>query len=1182
MKKNYTFNNKLAALKCCHTKILALLLILCLTGISTSSYAQQQNNISIKFTNTAVTDIFKFLERTYGYDFVYKTDDIAKIKPITIAMDKVTISDVMKHCLNGSELTYELSGKSVLIKKRTQPVATAQQSKQIAGRVRDIDGRPVVGAVVVEKGGSGGTTTDTQGNFSLKSASEKPTLVFSFMGLKTKEMVYAGQSALQVQMVEDVAKVDEIIVTGYQEISKTRMTGSVESISAKDIANKGYTSVEDILKGQMAGVATMNISGRPGAQAQIRIRGINSLTGNSDPMWIVDGMPLQGDVPQISMGGTEFQETVLTSGIGNIPPDDIESITVLKDAAATAIYGSRAANGVIVVKTKRGSVGKSYINVQASYAVTEAPNSRLRMMNTQEKIAFERGIYEDFPTMTHSGRVHQLLKQADNGTISRAEAEKEIARLGNINTNWFDEIFRIGQSQNYNVSLSGGDETTQYYGSLSYLNQTGVMPNNKYDNLSANVKLTHDFNKWFRINFDIRSSLRNDRSSASAVDPLSYATFANPYERLYDDNGNYEYDRSYTSTFSTVRDGYMYDFNILEDLNANTNKSRYLSNQVNLKLEFKLMEGLMLSSLGTFANTSSHSMKELLPGTYSSKMASWVKNAYSEGETPDYLNNGKLNETTSRSQGWTIRNQIEFARGFGKHYINAYLGQEISSQMGYGFSSMLPEWSAIYGVGGYPDLSGIPIHTTKTDLTAFGSHNETQDRAVSFFFTGSYSYDDRYVISGSARLDGADIIGTANRFSPLWNVSGKWNIHNEKFMSSVRWINQLAIRGSYGFTGSIDRSALPFSVLYKNSTSLVYDGEKIFDRYTPANPSIKWQRKEDTNIGLDLSVLDNRINFTANYYNNNTRNLMDTKKVAASSGRSEIMANVASLNNRGWELSLKTVNVRVKDFMWSTSFNFAYNENTVTETYFKDLKDFPAQNSTFDSAYSMFIEGRSVKSFYGYEFAGINPADGHTLVYVDGYSSDGYRLGSPDESGRYVYDMDCQLTTELSNASRNYIGLSYPPITGGFSTQFNYKRFSLSANFTFMTGHMLKSFQQYNGGQQDNSQGNVLPAEANRWRKPGDITDVATYNYTVRSEYLYQILDFRYENGSYLKCNNISVGYNLPQHICDKLKLGRARFNINMSNVFTLTKYRGIDPETMGAFGYPSAKVYSFSLSIGI
>lgn len=1173
----------LSSIKSGKLAVIFILLLVTLQSSASPTVETQSAKISINLKGATLADILSEIEAKSGYHVFYNSDQSVALKNITINAKDKSVAEILTEILKNSGYVYSFqNNKTIVI---TQEVK-AQPNKKIIvkGKVLNSDDRtPVVGATVLIKNTTVGAITDNNGLFTL-TAVVGDIITVSYLGTKPYEKpLKENDTNLTINLDRDAVVIEEVIVTGYQEISKTRMTGSAETVTSKDITNKGYTSVEDILKGQMTGVATMSISGRPGAQAQIRVRGINSLTGDSNPIWIVDGMPLQGDVPDISMGGTEFQESVLTSGIGNISPDDIESITVLKDAAATAIYGSRAANGVIVIKTKRGSVGKSFINVQSAFSISEAPKNRLQLMNTEQKIDFERGIYTDFPGTVHGGRVHQILKKRDKGVYTTAQAEAEINSLRGIDTNWYDEVFRMAQSQTHSVTLSGGSETTQYYSNLSYSSQEGVMPNNKYENFGANIKLTHDFNKWFRVNFDVRTSLRSDRSSASVVNPLEYATFANPYERPYDNNGNYAYDRSYYSTLSTLADGYKYDFNIIEDLNNNTTRSRYNSNQANLKLEAKIIEGLMFSTMGTISTTNQHTMNELTPGSFSSEYNSWLGSFYNEKEIPNYMNNGKLSESAARSTGWTIRNQLEYARGFsnGNHYVNVLLGHEVSSNMGYGFDSMIPEWSDIYGTATYPDLIGSTI-TGNLKLSSLGGHKETQDRSVSMFMTASYSYFDRYVVAASGRLDGADIIGTQNRFAPLWNVSGKWNIHNEKFMSKVKFIDQFAFRFSYGFTGSIDRSALPFSVLRKTA-NYTYDGEKIRDRYDPSNPSIKWQRKEDLNFGLDLSMLNNRVNFTVNYYDNKTRNLIDTKNVAASTGRNQIKANVASLRNTGWELSLKTVNVRAKDFSWITSFNFSQNENIVTDTYYKDLKDYTLNsNSSFDESYNMYIQGQSATSFYGYKFAGVDPMTGGTLAYVDGFDEKGQRLGSLNGNGRYVFNIDeanNQYGTML-NAARGYLGESYPPITGGFSTQFNYKRFSLSASFTYMTGHKIRSFERA-GTPVGISENNVLATEANRWRKPGDITTVPAYS-TGRTEYLYQVFDFRFENGSFLKCNNISFGYNLPQNLCESIKLSSIRFNFNASNIFTLTKYRGIDPETMGAFTYPSARKYNFSISIGI
>ncbi|MFR7808030.1 MAG: SusC/RagA family TonB-linked outer membrane protein [Butyricimonas faecihominis] len=531
-----------------HTKSIFLLLISASSVWAKDVYSQgAQEMFSVK--SGTIESIFKQIKKQSNYEFFYNTAILDVKQNVMLTSTSGTLDEILAQVL-GKKYEYQVKDNYVLISERKVNAPDEVKKVTIKGVVKDKKGELLPGVSVLLKGTTIGVATDVKGEFTLViPEQEKIVLMFTFIGMKTKTIEYKKQEKPIVVILEDdVTEMDEVVVTGYQEIKKTRMTGSVEVVTSKDIANKGYTSIEDVLKGQMAGVAVMNLSGRPGAQATIRIRGINSLTGDTDPIWIIDGMPLSGDVPEISMGGTEFQETVLTSGIGNIPPDDIESITVLKDAAATAIYGSRAANGVIVVTTKRGSVGRSYINIQASYGLSEAPSNRLTMMNTKEKIAFERGIYEDFPGLDIGGRVFQLLKDVDNGKISKVEADAEIDRLSKINTNWFDEIFRVAQTQNYSISLSGGDERTQYYGSLSYLSQEGVMPNNKYESMGASIKLTHDFNKFLRVHFDVRSTLRNDRSSASPVNPLDYATYANPYERLYDENGNYAYDRSSYST----------------------------------------------------------------------------------------------------------------------------------------------------------------------------------------------------------------------------------------------------------------------------------------------------------------------------------------------------------------------------------------------------------------------------------------------------------------------------------------------------------------------------------------------------------------------------------------------------------------------------------------------------------
>lgn len=1139
---------------------------LCVSSISLRGQTQNPRTISLELKNVSIFQALKTINELSG-GMVSFQEEIVKMetKLVTLSEKNITVLEAVTFVLKNTKLECkEQPNGKILVGPKTMKLA------EVTGRVVDEKGNPIPGATIVVKGTTIGTASDSEGNFVLNLMQvDDLTLIFSFVGRKTEEISYKGQDVILVTLKTQMNEMDEVnvISTGYQEIDRSKLTGAVEVITAKSIANKGYTSIDQVLKGTLAGVSAMNISGRPGAQAQIRIRGVNSLTGDMEPIWIVDGMPLQGDLPSsVGIGAMDLENTVLTSGIGNISPDDVESITILKDAAATAIYGARAANGVIVVKTKRGRVGKSYINVQSSFSVSEAPRNKLEMMNTQEKIAFEKTLYEDFPNLKLAGRVTRLLRYVDEGRISREEADAELARLSCINTDWFKEIFQIALTHNHTLTLSGGSEKTQFYGSLNYSNEQGIIPNNNYERFGASLKLTHDFNSYLRIYFDLAATYRNERSSASAVNPLFYATFANPYEALYDESGDYAYDRSYMPDLSMVRDGYMYDFNVLKDLKENTSRTKYMSDQVNMKLEFKIFDGFMYSLLGILSNTSSYTRKEIAPGSYTSKVNSWIKEIYSEQEIPDELNLGSLQENTARSFAWTIRNQLEYVKEFGgKHYVNIVVGQEASSKRMNSFMYYSPQYDIDKGLIGFPLLEGIDAG--ELDMSRLHDTSEGQDRSVSFFTTASYAYRNRYVFAASARLDGADIIGTDNRFSPLWNVSLKWNIHEEQFMQNVSFVNVFSLRGSYGFTGSIDRNAYPFTLMEYGGLRY-YIGVQVPLYVEPGNPSVKWQKKEDRSVGIDVSILNNRINATVNYYCNDVRDLLGRKQTPYSTGRGNIVANLSSLRNSGWEVSLSTVNLSSVDFRWTTTFNISKNKNRITDAYYQKISDLETLRTHY------YVEGYPVNAWFGFKSAGINPYDGDYMFYTDAKDENGNPKGVP-YMGKYL------AVGGFSTENGYYLGESEPPIFGGFATTLNYKRFSLNAQFSFMAGHKIESFKSFHGSLVDASRLNQLKTEINRWRKPGDITDVPKYSTDRNSIALLEITDDKLESGNYLKCNVVSLGYNLHPDVCQKICLSQLRLTFNIHNLFTATRYRGIDPETLGSFGYPSARKYMFTFNLG-
>jgi TonB-linked SusC/RagA family outer membrane protein len=876
-----------------------ILLLVGMLQVSASVYSQN-GKISVDVKEMELSDLLWELQESSGIVFVYKTKDLKGLEKVTVSKQNSNLQEVLDEVLEGTGLEYVFNEDVVSIKREAvKPIQEEDNERKVSGKVVDSSDTPLPGVSVLLKGTYNGVASDLDGKFSIKIPErENIILVFSFVGMESQEVVYEGQKHIKVVMKDGASGLDEVVVTGYQEINKERMTGSVETVTADKIVNKGYTTLVEAMKGGLAGVSMMNLSGRPGAAPQIRIRGINTLTGDAEPIWIVDGMPMQGDLPKIDQGGTAFTNSVLTNGIGNIPVDDIKSITVLKDAAATAIYGSRAANGVIVIETKRGRVGKSYINYSGSYSINEAPRNSLPMMNSAEKIQLEKSLYEDFGHRNDlRTKVFDLSRFKDRGLITEEEYKATIDRLSNTNTDWYDVIFRTAKTQTHNISLSGGSEKTQYYASLNYLDEQGIVPNNQLKRYGASVKLTNDFNEKLRVNLDLNFSYKKDQTTASIVNPLEYATFANPYERPYDDNGNYVYDSSYDMTLSSF--GQLvnqYDLNILKDLNENTKYSDYLNSGLNFSLEYELLDGLMFKSAAQLSSSWANTRTEMMPGSYTSEKTAWIKSAYGDfnNEIPNSMNKGSLREQNVRALSYTFRNTLNYNKYIHEdHLVNVLVGNEIMDSENRSFYNLNPEYNPLYQIVGVPKLDDFdPKALRVRDLggTSFG-----ESKAVSYFANGSYSYKDKYIAQASIRWDGVDIIGTNNRFTPLWNVSMKYNMHKEDFMSSVPWINQLSLRASYGFTGSIDRNARPFAVVEFTDGNRTYNGEFVPKKMIPANPSVKWQKKEDKSFGLSLSVLKNRINLNYSYYNNTLTDLLETVSTPPSTGRSEIRANVASL-----------------------------------------------------------------------------------------------------------------------------------------------------------------------------------------------------------------------------------------------------------------------------------------------
>ena len=1118
-----------------------------------ASIRAQKQMVTLKLEKTSVAEAIRELKQQTRLDFFFSNKEVNVKKTVSLNCENMRIDEVLQQLL-GTEFQFEFVDNMVIITPGFRKSEEETKSVLYKGTVCDSQGQPLPGVTVAVKGTSLGVATDVNGNFQIQMPPATNWIfVFSFIGMQTVEIQSGDRREFEVVLKPAKEELEEVVVTGYQTIRKERMTGTTATITANQIAGRGLQSIDEILNSTISGL-NMISSGRPGQDAQIQIRGVNSLTGSTEPMWIVDGMPLQGEIPNIQSGSTDLQATIFTTGIGNIVPDDIKSITVLKDAAATAIYGARAANGVIVVETKSGLSGKTRFNASVNVGITERPRNNIDMMNTAEKIQFEREIFYDQQGYIYTpGRVTKLLQQAAYGEISSDEAERRIGELAKINTDWFKEIYRTAISQQYNFSMSGGNEKTQHYVSLNYLKEVGTEPNNKYDRLGMNIKLTHNPSEKIRITGGLGATMKNDRVTASSVNSLEYAMYANPYERLKNEDGTKAYDISYNAKESSIRDGLDWDtFNILDDLNRNTNTNRYLDAELSLKVEWEIVKGLMFTTHGVYNANSNHNRIIEGADTYTNFINNWY--SY-KGEIPHDMVKGSLREATGYTNAYTFRNTLQYTGEYaGKHYISLFAGQEIQERTAYNSFNYSPVFDEEHRIVGFPEMDDID--GSEINYSALGGTGKSVSKMSSFFANASYSYLDKYILTGALRYDGSDIIGNDNQFTPLWNVGLRWNLHREEFMKRWMWVDQFAVRG-FGYTGSIDKNALPFVVMTLGQ-SVIYDGQTVPTSFSYPNPNVKWQTKQDMNVGLDLSLFDYRLELGVNYYNNITRDVLDRKALPYSSGRSEVTENVADIYNSGWEIDLGVTLLKNKSFQWYAKANIAINDNKVKNTYYKDTKDLP--KATLSNAHQ-FVENQPVNGWYGYKFAGINPINGAVMTYTG--------------NGEATLDMSVSGAT-WPIPSVFYLGNLTPPVVGGFSTSANWKQLIFSANFEFKTGHKIKSFNTFRSLDARNRH----TSEANRWREPGDITNVPAMSeaFTTYSSYMYDIL---LEKGNYLRCSYMTLGYNLKPEWLHKIGFSTARLSFTAKDLFTVSSYSGIDPALMGSFGYPNSRKYTITLNVG-
>lgn len=1064
--------------------------------------------------------------------------------------------------------------------------AMAQQ-RVITGTVLDGDlkDEPLIGATIAKGNGqlSEGTVTDYEGHFTLSLDAGVKSITVRYMGYTTKTVpLQAGVNNYTITLQPSAESLHEVVVTGYQQIDRRKLTAAVTTLNISDETVGAVKNIDQALAGQIAGLSALSTNGAPGAPVKVRIRGTASLNGTQEPLWVLDGIPLEGtDIPSIE--NLNDIDNLYQTSIAGINPADIDNITVLKDAAATAIYGARAANGVIVITTKKGKEGKPDINFSAKYTFSPRTNiDRLNLLSSGEKVDLELALLASpYTYRKGKGGVAQTLAQLGETNVYThggwealsATAKDRINALRNLHTDWNDVLFRHSFGQEYNASVSGGSDRAAYYTSLGYYSEQGTVRGVDNNRFNITLKTDYQVNRLLRLGASVFANRRHQHSyltdSNGFTNPVYYSRLANPYFLPYAEDGTYNYDTNVQG-----KEDSSLDFNIFEE-RANTSNRRKDSQLMaifdatlkfspHLKLTSQL--GLQYDdyTIRRYAGEQSYAMrKEKLFATYT----------YPDGKRTFLPDGGYSKMTEAHNFQWTWKAMLEYNQRFNKiHDLELMAGTEVRHSEGESV------YTAAYGYDPRTLTTQPVIFPTETAAQQYPLHKEThnENAYVSWFATGSYTLLYRYTLGGSVRFDGSDVFGVAKkyRYLPLYSLSALWRVSNEPFMAKAQWVNNLALRASYGLQGNIDKNTSPYLIGTFNRTSVLPGKvENIIEAETAPNPNLKWEKTSNVNIGLDVAFLSNAIRLSVDYYYRKSTDLIGMRMLPLGTGFSSTTVNWASMENRGWELSLSTRNIKTKDFLWTTNFNLGFNTNKV-------LKESVAENATYPGR-----EGHPVGALFAYRTAGLD-AEGYPLFLT----AAGEKVSATEFFKLNRFGAST-LTAAEQRGLYSYMGSTDPKASGGFINELQWKQWQLGINFIFNLGMKVRVQPSYSPANYDRGL-NVNRDILHRWTADNTATNMPRLmtsadrpaEYIQYSEYnLYSMLDMWIRSCSYMRLQSLRLGWKLPKTWLTKVGVGSASLSLEARNLFVVaSNYNNfLDPETMGnPYAQPMAKSFIFGLNI--
>ncbi len=1113
-------------------KLSVFIVFLTVFSATASVGYSQSAKLSLEMKNSTINNVLRAIEDQSEFRFFY-SEDIDTKQTVSVNFKESNIIDILDAIFKGTDVIYKIVGRQVALYNKAENEMVfpwmQQQPIKINGKVTDTNGQPLPGVTVVVKGTTNGTVTNVNGEYSFPGVQRNDVIVFSFVGMISQEIAVGERTIINVTMAPDAIGIEEVVAIGYGTLQRNKISTSITTLKPEKIKAQVTSSIDQSLEGQIAGLSVRQTTGAPGGGAEMTIRGSGSIGAGDQPLVVIDGIPMQ------SIYGKE------QSPLSLLNQADIESINVLKGVSATAIYGSRGSNGVILITTSSGKAGKTQFNFSSRTGVDKILKmEKLDLMNAQEFAQWRKEDYYD-----KAAFYGYEITDADIPEVYR---NPEALGKG---TDWFDVMTRAALLQEYNLSVSHGTKDFKGFFSMGYLNNEGTVKETDFERITMRANMFYDPNDYITVGMNVAPTIRKwgNEVGGNRGTLFGSAFMSSPLDGPYKEDGIWERDieEYYDGEWDLdiYSDGTFSNNNALYALKKQVDVTRSLNLRFQPYISIQPIKGLTLKSQYNMDLTY-YSREYFRPSTIST-----IYNPPPQAATGYYK--------TSRDYGWQFENTATYDNTFGSHSLTVMAGYTREHYNSY--------TSYIDG----DQYSSDDIKTINGATEQWGNTGETNWSLISYLFRASYDYKAKYLFTGTVRRDGSSRFGSDNQWGYFPSASVGWNITKENFFPKPQWLTNLKLRASLGYSGNnaIGNYTWIPTLSSNNYTfgGSVADGKNVTSM---ENTHLGWEKSKEFDTGFDLTLLGGKINFIFDYYNKVTEDMLWAVSVPISSGFSSVQDNVGEIRNRGVEFSLSTINISKNNFTWDTDFNISFNRNKVL-----DMGDV-GRILTGARNYSLTMEGHPMAMFYGWKSLGIL----NTWEEVEKYGTfEGQVPGTP-----HYQDLDN--SGVIDDNDKMIIGNPHPAFRGGLSNTFKYKKWDLSIAMSF-----AYDFDIWAQLEEDvlNLDGvfNVLTEVKDRWRSaehPGNGRIAASFHETAFDRWANS--DWVY-NASFLKIQNINLGYTFTNVNFIKV----LRLSCSVQNAFMFTNYRYGSPEAsvygnnslirnFDNYDYPLARTITFGLDL--